>query len=88
MPYFILIFANVKIKDKSEYSRDLTNRKKKSTNRVDRYCLEIFIVELLRSTFDSASLFFLYFLMPSCFWIWHFSKGMEDTIERAVRDQH
>lgn len=31
VPYLILIFANVKIKDKSEYSRDLTNRKKKKT---------------------------------------------------------
>lgn len=60
VPYFILIFANVKIKDKSEYSRDLTNRKKK-THRVDRYCLETVNVELLRSTFDSTSLFFLCF---------------------------
>lgn len=64
MPYFILIFASVKIKDKSEYSRDLTNRKKKKEHRVDQYCLEVVTFELLRSTFDSTSPLCL---MPTCF---------------------
>ena len=72
VPYFILIFANVKIKDKSRVQQGFNKQEKKYKHRVDQYCLEIFNVELLCSTFDSTSLFFLYFLMPNCFWIWPF----------------
>lgn len=55
MPYFILIFANVKIKDKSELQQGFNKQEK--THRVDQYCLETVNFELLRSTFDSTSLF-------------------------------
>lgn len=59
MPYFILIFANVKIKDKSELQQGFNKQEKKKKHRVDQYCLETVHFELLRSTFDSTSLLFL-----------------------------
>lgn len=73
VPYFILIFANVKIKDKSEYSRDLTNRKK-NTNRVDQYCLEIlsnYCVQLLIQHLYSSFIFWC----PIAFGFGIFRKG-------------
>lgn len=71
VPYFILIFANVKIKDKSEYSRDLTNRKKKHTGWIDivwkqlmsNYCVQLLIQHLYSSfVFDAQLLSDLAFL--------------------------
>jgi hypothetical protein len=59
VPYFILIFANVKIKDKSELQQGFN--KQETKHRVDPYGLETVNFELLCSTFDSTSLFFLYF---------------------------
>lgn len=61
MPYFILIFANVKIKDKSELQQGFNKQEKKKKNRVDPYGLETVTFELLCSAFDSTSLFFLSF---------------------------
>lgn len=58
VPYFILIFANAKIKDKSELQQGF-NKQEKKKHRVDQYCLETVHFELLRSTFDSTSLLFL-----------------------------
>lgn len=91
VPYFILIFANVKIKDESQsHSRDLTNRKRKTkqkhtrahTHRVDRYCLETVTFELLRSNFWFDISIVPLRLMPSCFWIWHFcERGGGDNRE-------
>lgn len=52
VPYFILIFANVKIKDKSELQQGFNKQEKTKTktkkNRVDQYCLETVTFELLR----------------------------------------
>lgn len=50
VPYFLLIFANVKIKDESELQQGF-NKQEKNTHRVDRYCLETVTFELLRSNF-------------------------------------
>lgn len=51
VPYFILIFANVKIKDESELQQGFNKQEKTHTHRVDRYCLETVTFELLRSNF-------------------------------------
>lgn len=82
MPYFILIFANVKIKDKSELQQGFNKQeKKKKQNRVDQYGVETVNFELLCSTFDSTSLFFLYFWCPIAFGFGIFSIGMEEMRE-------
>lgn len=81
VPYFILIFANVKIKDKSEYSRDLTNRKKKKHTYTQggpsNNCVQLLIRHLYSSfIFDAQLLLDLAFLERD---------GGNDG---AVRNQH
>lgn len=85
MPYFILIFANVKIKDKSELQQGF-NKQEKNTqggsilfgNRSLRnYCVQLLIQHLYSSfVFDAQLLLDLAFL------------ERDGGNNRAVRNQH
>lgn len=86
MPYFILIFANVKIKDKSELQQGFNKQEKKITqggsilfgNRSLRNCCVQLLIQHLYSSFvfDAQLLLDLAFL------------ERDGGNNRAVRNQH